>query len=602
MKFSQAEIASERREERGKARQVGGGVHWADPSAWVPPLVVGLLMALLVRMWGINMPLHDDFDSPGKLFLDWVQGNFGWHSLWVQHNESRLVVPRLIWLVEACTVGWSTKHWMYATVVMCAAEVYLLGLLLQKLVRHTALRWAVACCTSLLLLHPRLAPETFLRGSQGIALVASVLIVLGLFLYSRPISYPRKLLIYVILAEIGTLTFASGMIVWVLLFPIFPLLCAMRDPAVDGRSVFIPTALACLCAVFSIGSYFVDFRGVPITWPENGLAGLLTYFFSWIGAGLATIGDSRAALAFGVGLFGAAAGCIAMAMVRAIKDRSLAFLEGAWPWLALLVYVIVSGAVNALTRSSLGIGNALAERYTLFTMQMTVGLAGLAAILACSFANGSGRSYQKTRLVVASLLLLSGIFYALAGWQRGITRCHRHHLVLVQRQLALSLWREAPSILPLPMSAAEPPPRRRTQYLSLVDAGLSPDYSGGLWLTKALKEAKDLQPVGEVRVRGEGEKLNASGWAMKPVTRTPFPAVLAVVEEPDSKLTPIWIDLMRKPGPPLPGRLDTDESSFLMGFTIYPLKGRPTIAPADRLLFFALDPKHHEAYPIQRVR
>ena len=76
---------------------------------------MALLLALLVRRYGVNIPFGDDFDSPGRLFFDFLQGNFTWHSLWQQHNESRLVVPRLIWLVEAITVGWSTKHWMYAS-------------------------------------------------------------------------------------------------------------------------------------------------------------------------------------------------------------------------------------------------------------------------------------------------------------------------------------------------------------------------------------------------------------------------------------------------------------------------------------------------------
>ena len=60
--------------------------------------------------------------------------------------------------------------------------------------------------------------------------------------------------------------------------------------------------------------------------------------------------------------------------------------------------------------------------------------------------------------------------------------------------------------------------------------------------------------------------MNASGWAMHPGATTPFPAVLTVIAQQNSELTPIWVDLMNRKGPPLPNRLDTDKGSFLMGF------------------------------------
>jgi hypothetical protein len=601
MKSIPEETAPSVREARTKVDQNGRGINWIDPSAWVSPLVMALLLALLVRMYGVNIPFNDDFNSPGRMLFDWLQGNFGWQSLWQQHAESRLFVPRIIWLIETFTVGWSTKHWMYASVVMCAVEAYLLALLLQKSVWNTALKWAVAGCISLLLLHPRFGPETFLRGSQGIVLVPSLFIVVGWFLYSLRVSFRVKLLAYVILAEISTLTFANGMIVWVLLFPVFPLLHELRDSSKERRSILIPTALACLCAAAGIGSYFVDYRSPPISWPAGGLAGFSKYFFSWTGAGLASIGNSPAASAFGVCLSAAAAACVTVATVEAVKDRSLVRLERTWPWLALVACVFVSGVVNTFTRSSLGINNAFARRYYLITMQMTIGLAGLVPILICYRADGSARRYQKMRLAAASAVLLGGIFYALAGWQTGIEVSHRHYRALLRRKIALSLWREAPFISPLPISQVVPPPDRRVHYLSLVQAGLCPDYSGGWWLAKALKDARSRAPVGEVQVRGTGEKLKAFGWAMHPVARTPFPAVLTVVEQQNSELTPISVDLMNQKGPPLPGRLDTGESFFWMGFSTYPLQGRHASAPAERLLFFAIDPANREAYPIQRA-
>ncbi len=576
------------------------GRFWLAPEAWLPPLTLALLMALLVRMCGLNVPYNDDFDSPGKMLFDWLQGDFGWHNLWQQHNESRLVIPRLIWLVEAFTIGWSTKHWMYASVLMCALQAYLLALLLRQIVRHDLLRWLVAICVSLLLLHSQFAPGTFLRGSQGIVLVPSLFIVLGLFLYSRPISFRSKLLLYVILAELSTLTFVNGMIVWVLLYPFFPVLHAMRDSSRDRRGVLLSTALVSLCALAGIGSYFVNYGSAPPSWPNDGMAGFLRYFFSLIGAGAGSIGASRAAFAFGLCLCVAAVACLFFVLMEAVKERTLARVEQTLPWTMLLVYVLVSGVVNTFTRTHLGLTNAVAERYYLITIQLTIGLAGLLPILVCYRADGTAHRSQKARLALVGIILLGGILFALSGWPNGVARSQQYQRAILRYRMALSLWGEAPFISPIPTSVNLP--RRRTHYLAMVEAGLIPDYSGGLWLTRALQEAQSRKPVGQVQLKGKGKKVRAVGWAIHPITATPFPAVLTVLQGPKSQLTPISVDLMNQRGPPFPERLDTDDSAFLMGFNTYPLIHSQKSGPADRLLFFAIDPASREAYPLRRTR
>ena len=576
------------------------GTPWLAPEAWLPPLTMALLMTLLVRMCGLNVPYNDDFDSPGKMFFDWLQGSFGWHNLWEQHNESRLVIPRLIWLVEAFTVGWSTKHWMYASVLICALQAYLLALLLRQLVRHNFLRWLVAICVSLLLLHSQFAPGTFLRGSQGVILIPSLFIVFGLFLYSRQISFRSKLLIYVILAEISTLTFANGMIVWVLLYPIFPILHGLRDSSRDRGGILLSAALVLFCALAGIGSYFVNYGSTPPSWPVDGLAGFLRYFFSLIGAGAGSVGASRANFAFGLCLCVAAVACLTFVIMEAVKERTLARVEQTLPWTALVAYVLVSGVVNTFIRAPLGLTNAGAERYYLITIQLTVGLAGLLPILVCYRVDGTARRSQEARLASVGAILLGGILFALSGWPNGMARSQQYRRTIMRYRMALSLWAEAPMISPVPTAVALP--RRRTHYLAMVEAGLIPDYSGGLWLTKALQEAQSREPVGQVHLKGQGVKLRAVGWAIHPITAMPFPAVLTVLQGPKSQLTPISVDLMNQKGPPLPGRLDTNESAFFMGFSTYPLSRSQKSGSADRLLFFAIDPATREAYPLRRNR
>ena len=63
----------------------------------------------------------------------------------------------------------------------------------------------------------------------------------------------------------------------------------------------------------------------------------LRYLFSWIGAGLASIGDSHAALAFGIGLFVASAACVTVTIAEGMRAKPGPTRTGlAWDRLARL--------------------------------------------------------------------------------------------------------------------------------------------------------------------------------------------------------------------------------------------------------------------------
>ena len=138
-------------------------------------------------------------------------------------------------------------------------------------------------------------------------------------------------------------------------------------------------------------------------------------------------------------------------------------------------------------------------------MQMTIGLAALLPFWSAIARMGSARRNQSVRVAVTSVILLSGIFYALAGWPKGFPEVTEMKPVLERWKMALSL--SARSSFHFTAShysgraAAE-----ESHPLSVGCGGDFPDYSQGWWLTKALKEALSRNPVGEVRVRGAGEK------------------------------------------------------------------------------------------------
>src|SRR5687767_12738978 len=74
--------------------------------AAVPAAVLGIL---IVKNW-VDVPLFDEWDTPGRLLKEvLVEGRFSWESLFAQHNESRMVLPKMLWLGLAALFGWDTR-------------------------------------------------------------------------------------------------------------------------------------------------------------------------------------------------------------------------------------------------------------------------------------------------------------------------------------------------------------------------------------------------------------------------------------------------------------------------------------------------------------
>src|SRR4051812_3450839 len=88
------------------------------PAAWTRWLLLGgaispALIAFYVQKkhW-INIPIWDEWDTPGIALLHFMQRTLTWGDLLAQHNESRKVVPRLIHIAIASVAGWDVRQGM----------------------------------------------------------------------------------------------------------------------------------------------------------------------------------------------------------------------------------------------------------------------------------------------------------------------------------------------------------------------------------------------------------------------------------------------------------------------------------------------------------
>jgi len=325
---------------------------------------------MIWKHW-VPVPFWDEWDTPGGQLASYYRGTLTFAELCSQHNEHRLLFPRLVWLPMAIVAGWDVRHGMVLT--FCFVCLGSLGI--YKLLRSSngteAGRALVFGLMNLVLFSPR-QYETFLVGAQGQTFVPTFMLVLALLVNLSGKSLPTKTIVNAAVAHVSTYSFGNGMLVWLLAFPLetrpVDLQASRQRTRIFWRAVYI------LMAGLSVASYFISYRHPPITPPIVSpiaqLPAFLRFVLVWIGS-LFSVGAPAICGAVVLFLFGGLAAAAIWQMRR----------TGAWrshyPWLFLGCYTVISGCVAAMARLGFDYSMAGDARYTAFSAFLYIAVLGL---------------------------------------------------------------------------------------------------------------------------------------------------------------------------------------------------------------------------------
>lgn len=370
-----------------------GAVGWSRGLivvAFLPPL---LLAVLIVQCW-VNVPVWDDWDMPGLLFREYfVEGRFSWRQLFAQHNESRMVVPKLLMWVSALFTGWDTRVPM-ALSWACAVLIFIqLVWLLRKTVRATAARrWCFAAALSAVLFSTN-QWENWLMSIQLVVFLPPLCLTGCLVVQRTALAYRTKVIVCALLSLISTFSNSNGMLCWILGAPL-PWLSHPEAERKPAKSEVPKTASLKWMAiyVFSFTAtamvYFWDYTP-PAGHPSLSFAlehplAVAQYFIVWLGNPFCrgtNVDPLQAAFALGLLVIAALAFFLFLAWQRRQWLRSGPGWIQLHPWAMLTLYGLVSGLVAAFGRVGFGIEQAISVRYIGFSSYAYLGLIGLSACL-----------------------------------------------------------------------------------------------------------------------------------------------------------------------------------------------------------------------------
>lgn len=329
-----------------RARSVPATLWLLLAGAVAPAL---LAFGVQKKHW-VNIPIWDEWDTPGMALLHYAQRTLTWGDLFAQHNESRKVVPRLIHIAIASVAGWDVRQGMALTFLCaCAASAYALAYLRRRAslsLPQVLVPWLLI---NLFLFAPS-QYENFLSG-----FVFEIFIPFLCLFGCCAINLSRwplllKTVCNSLLVLISTYTFAHGMLLWVFAVPI-----PIREERLRRTARFyLCFVLYAAVSLIAIACYFIRYQRPEIAPPSARLAQLpqvLEFIIVWLGAVVRSPFVNARLTGALASLLITAAVAGAFVVLRKNKERWSVY----YPWLLLLAFALSSGALTAIGRVNIGV-------------------------------------------------------------------------------------------------------------------------------------------------------------------------------------------------------------------------------------------------------
>jgi hypothetical protein len=339
-----------------------------DLALFLIGLLPAVLIVRLISQYGVSVPFGDDW-SLVPLFAKWFDHKLTFADLFQQHNEHRVFFPKLIYLAFAQFTHWNIRAEMFFSVFLCAVTSACTYVLLRQSVpgsrRKHLFLWAII---NLLIFSPAQAGNWF-WGFQLQIFIPNVCLTAALVVLGSKLTPTVKLSAAAALAIVASFSFGNGLLLW---------------PALAVCLWFRPQTRLWSVGWLIIGAtvgivYFAGYEPHPPAGLQSGnRLDYVTYFLRFIGNALGQLPIHNRAHA--ATLIGATALLLYFVGLALFIPRSGRTQEAAAPLLVMGLYSLGSAAIASYTRIHSGVQQALSSRYSSISLNLFIGLIGLAAI------------------------------------------------------------------------------------------------------------------------------------------------------------------------------------------------------------------------------
>jgi hypothetical protein len=489
----------------------------------------------------VNVPFLDEW-TLAPLFAKLRTGELRFSDLWAQHNEHRIVFPRLVLLALGRLTHWNTRYECLASLAFALITLFLVWRLLVRTVGRldAGLAHSLAIPASLLMFS--LAQyDNWIEGFQ-IAVHLNVLgAVLATWALARRPEGWGGIAVASAGAVIASLSLASGLVV----LGLIPLALAAARPPHWARYAAATLVVAAGVAAF----YFYGYHQPP---EHPGLHPILSYpgaFVQYVLAYLGTpLGAGQPILAMSWGLFGVLAlGVSVLCVYTRVPELRGALI----PWCLLAGYVMLSAAGTGLGRFGLGVEQALSSRYASIAAVFWIGVSAVSALAlraTLAILDPGGPATVRLLCVTWCLATLAAMSYA-HSYVEGETGLRSMERTLLNVQECV-LYHDRDDVPPTPCARLYPAYPLHAEIVRSEAARLKAmhwgPFASGPNLRRLANYERRLLHPGAVAgwldtVKAEDraasvisrrrDRVLVTGWAIDPMREQPPVTVLVVVDD-----------------------------------------------------------------------
>jgi hypothetical protein len=481
----------------------------ADMAFWLALAAPAVVTLALVLRYGVNVPYADQWTILNMLARI-EAGTVRWSELFAQHNEHRMVFPKLAMIGLARLTRWNMRAEMLAGFALAVASLSLLMAMARPLFADfgpAARLWAAFTISALMFSLSQW--ENWLWGWQLQWFLATFAAIAAIALASWSLESPRSPSLpagAALAVIVSQYSLASGALLW----PLVGAILALHPRRRWLLSAWILVAVAAT-VLYLIGYERPAHHPSTLSAIERPFAYLI-----YIGNYLSGPIGRRGAL----GLV-ALASFATVAFMAARRHRHR--LQRVAPWIALGGFAVGNAALTGIGRVGFGAAQALDSRYATIGALLTVAIIGLAMLAL------GGRTLARSQYWMVGLAAMGLTAMVAVTDARRVSDVRRINQQLIMgRDCLLSLdeasdecllWLYpdpsivrlfAPQLATIGWSGFGPPEARRIHGLRLTGAAgtrewrvLLEDGSNGIF------DAAQM----------EGDALIASGWAAHPERR-----------------------------------------------------------------------------------
>ncbi|NEP60476.1 MAG: hypothetical protein F6K31_26315 [Symploca sp. SIO2G7] len=312
-------------------------------------LFLGYLIPIILLVWFVNnfsitVPILDEW-AIADLFEKVSNGQLSIGDFFAQHNEHRIIFPKIIIIILAFISQWNLNYELYTNILLSIInfsiiyKIYLntenahnqwLGYLVNLITCFTIFSWSQY--------------EIWLSGLGIVWFLTNTFILLAIFTISfnkDHFTVTTKLALAATFCFFASFSAAHGLLSWLALLPSVISLSGNLGQKIRRLSLWIGLWLSS-CIIYAIGYNNTGNYHYSIL-PQKTLS-VLAYFFSLLGAPLAS-GSIESLL---IGLI-----CFlnfALFVFYCLRNLKSEFTHQAIPWLSLGLYSLLFALISTIGR------------------------------------------------------------------------------------------------------------------------------------------------------------------------------------------------------------------------------------------------------------